>query len=89
MSGKLASGWSVVDEHHLEREYRCGNFREALALTNEIGAMAEEQGHHPDIHLAWGRVKVQVWTHKIDGLTWSDFVFAAKTERIAARAGLA
>jgi 4a-hydroxytetrahydrobiopterin dehydratase len=87
MYEKLESGWAVVDEHHLEKEYRFKNFREALDFTNRVGQMAEEQGHHPDLHLAWGKVKVQVWTHKIDGLTWSDFVFAAKTERIAREAG--
>jgi 4a-hydroxytetrahydrobiopterin dehydratase len=79
----LGHGWRVADGHHLEKEYRFRNFREALAFTNRIGELAEEQGHHPDIHLAWGKVRVTVWTHKIDGLTESDFVFAAKTERLA------
>ena len=83
LHGQLDAGWQVVAEHQLEREFRFGNFREALDFTNRVGAMAEEQGHHPDIHLAWGRVKVVVWTHKIDGLTESDFVFAAKTDRLA------
>ena len=83
LHGQLDAEWQVVDEHHLEKEFRFGNFREALDFTNRVGAMAEEQGHHPDIHLAWGRVKVVVWTHKIDGLTESDFVFAAKTDRLA------
>ncbi|MCA9730031.1 MAG: 4a-hydroxytetrahydrobiopterin dehydratase, partial [Candidatus Eisenbacteria bacterium] len=73
MYEQLASGWAVVDEHHLEKQYLLKNFREALDFTNRIGSIAEEQGHHPDIHLAWGKVKVAVWTHKIDGLTWSDF----------------
>ena len=85
---KLGSGWTIVDEHHLEKEYRFKNFREALDFTNRVGEVAEEQAHHPDLHLAWGKVKVQVWTHKIDGLTWSDFVFAAKTERIARESGV-
>jgi 4a-hydroxytetrahydrobiopterin dehydratase len=79
----LGHGWRVVDGHHLEKEYRFRNFREALAFTNRVGELAEEQGHHPDIHLAWGKVRVTVWTHKIDGLTESDFVFAAKTESLA------
>ena len=77
---QLDGGWSVVDEHHLEKEYRFDDFRQALDFTNRVGEMAEEQDHHPDIFLAWGRVKVTIWTHKIDGLTESDFVFAAKTE---------
>ena len=76
----LGSGWSVVSEHHLEKEYRFKNFREALNFTIKVGELAEAQGHHPDIYLAWGKVKLTVWTHKIDGLTESDFVFAAKAD---------
>ena len=75
--------WKVVEEHHLEGSYRFKNFREALEFTNRVGEMAEEQFHHPDIHLAWGRVRVEIWTHKIDGLTESDFVFAAKCDVLA------
>ena len=74
--------WSVVRGHHLEREYRFKNFREALDFTNKVGELAEREGHHPDIHLAWGRVGIHLWTHKIDGLTESDFVMAAKIERL-------
>jgi 4a-hydroxytetrahydrobiopterin dehydratase len=74
--------WQIVDEHHLERPYRFRNFREALAFTNQVGEMAEEQRHHPDLTLAWGRVGVSIWTHKIDGLTESDFVFAAKCDTL-------
>ena len=59
---------------------------EALAFTQRVGEMAEEQQHHPDLLLAWGRVRVTIWTHKIDGLTESDFVFAAKADRLAADA---
>ena len=81
--GGPASGWRVVDEHHLEKEYRLANFAEALAFVNRIGAMAEEQQHHPDLFLAWGKVRVTIWTHKIDGLTESDFVFAAKCDALA------
>jgi 4a-hydroxytetrahydrobiopterin dehydratase len=79
---ELGGGWQVVDEHHLEKEYRFRNFLEALAFTNRVGEMAEDQSHHPDLFLAWGRVKVTIWTHKIDGLTESDFVFAAKCDRL-------
>ena len=82
LQGELGGGWGVVDGHHLEKEYRFANFAEALAFTNRVGEMAEEQAHHPDIFLAWGRVKVAIWTHKIDGLTESDFVFAAKCDRL-------
>jgi 4a-hydroxytetrahydrobiopterin dehydratase len=79
---RLGGGWKVVDEHHLEKAYRFKNFREALDFTVKVGELAEAQGHHPDIYLAWGRVKLTVWTHKIDGLTESDFVFAAKADRL-------
>ena len=73
--------WRVVEQHHLEKTYRLRNFAAALALVNRIGAVAEEQNHHPDLTLAWGRVGVTIWTHKINGLTESDFVFAAKCDR--------
>ena len=79
---ELGGGWQVVDGHHLEKEYRFKNFLEALAFTNLVGEMAEDQSHHPDIFLAWGRVKVTIWTHKIDGLTESDFVFAARCDAL-------
>jgi 4a-hydroxytetrahydrobiopterin dehydratase len=77
---ELGDAWQVVDEHHLEREYRFDDFRQALDFTSRVGEMAEEQQHHPDILLTWGLVKVTIWTHKIDGLTESDFVFAAKAD---------
>jgi 4a-hydroxytetrahydrobiopterin dehydratase len=79
---RLGGSWRTVDQHHLEKEFPFKDFREALAFTNEIGELAESQGHHPDIHLAWGKVKVTIWTHKIDGLTESDFVLAAKVDRL-------
>jgi 4a-hydroxytetrahydrobiopterin dehydratase len=80
--GPDGNGWRIADEHHLEKEYRFADFREALAFVNRVGAMAEEQRHHPDLHLAWGRVRVEIWTHKIDGLTESDFVFAARCDAL-------
>ena len=79
---ELNSGWRVVNEHHLEREFKFKDFREALDFTNQVGELAESQGHHPDIYLAWGKVKLTLWTHKIDGLTESDFVFAAKVDQL-------
>jgi len=78
----LGGGWRVVDEHHLEKEYRFRNFRDALAFTNRVGELAESQGHHPDIALSWGRVKLVIWTHKIDGLTESDFILAARADKL-------
>ncbi len=79
---KLGNEWSLVDEHHLEKLYRFPDFVSALAFVNRVGALAEEQAHHPDLHLAWGKVRVEIWTHKIDGLTESDFVFAAKADQL-------
>ena len=78
---KLGNGWQVVEEHHLAKEYPFKNFREAMDFTNKVGDIAEAQSHHPDIYLAWGKVKLLVWTHKIDGLTESDFVYAAKADQ--------
>jgi 4a-hydroxytetrahydrobiopterin dehydratase len=71
-----------VGEHHLEKQFAFKDFKQALEFTNKVGAVAEDQGHHPDIALAWGKVGITLWTHKIDGLTESDFVMAAKIESI-------
>jgi len=79
---QLGNGWQVVEEHHLEKEYLFADFCKALSFTNKIGAVAEQEGHHPDILLAYGKVKIQLWTHKIDGLSESDFVMAAKCDEI-------
>ena len=79
---ELHADWQVVDGHHLSRSFRFPNFAEALAFTNRVGALAEEVGHHPDLYLAWGRVRVEIWTHKIDGLHEADFVFAARCDRL-------
>jgi len=79
---QLSHNWNAVNEHHLEKEFTFKNFREALAFTNQVGELAEAQNHHPDIYLAWGKVRITIWTHKIDGLTESDFVLAAKIESL-------
>ncbi|HEY1341766.1 MAG TPA: 4a-hydroxytetrahydrobiopterin dehydratase [Bryobacteraceae bacterium] len=79
------SGWQVVDEHHLLKSYTFPDFQTALDFVNRVGAIAEGEGHHPDIYLTWGKVEIKIWTHKIDGLTESDFILAAKID--AARAG--
>jgi len=78
---KLKNNWKIIKEHHLEKEYSFKNFKEALDFTIKVGELAENQGHHPDIFLAWGKVKLTIWTHKIDGLTESDFIFAAKADK--------
>lgn len=80
LAQKLGGDWRVVNEHHLEKQYAFKNFKEALAFTNAVGEIAEREGHHPDIYLAWGKVGLTIWTHKIDGLTESDFVLAAKAD---------
>jgi len=82
LQAKLGHDWKVIQGHHLEKEFSFKNFREALAFTNQVGELAEAQNHHPDMFLAWGKVKVTIWTHKIDGLTESDFVLAAKIEAL-------
>lgn len=82
LAQQLAGGWLVINQHHLEKEFKFPDFRQALAFTNRVGELAERQNHHPDIYLAWGKVKLTLWTHKIDGLTESDFVFAAKVNQL-------
>ena len=80
---ELDREWQVVDEHHLERTFRFADFRGALAFTNRLGELAEAEQHHPDIHLSWGKVIVDLWTHKIDGLSENDFILAAKADALA------
>ena len=79
---KQVPGWDVVNEHHLQKAFTFPDFQSALNFVNRVGAVAEEQGHHPDIYLAWGKVEITTWTHKIDGLTESDFILAAKIDRL-------
>jgi 4a-hydroxytetrahydrobiopterin dehydratase len=74
--------WKVVDEHHITRTFTFPDFKSALTFVNSIGAVAEDQGHHPDILLTWGKVEITLWTHKINGLTESDFIMAAKIESL-------
>jgi 4a-hydroxytetrahydrobiopterin dehydratase len=77
---KQLVGWEVVQAHHLRKTFEFKDFRDALAFVNRIGALSEEQGHHPDISFGWGHAEVTIWTHKIDGLTESDFILAAKID---------
>lgn len=79
---QLQHGWKVIEEHHLKKEYTFKNFKQALDFTNKVGEIAESEGHHPDIYLAWGKVKITIWTHKINGLSESDFILAAKCDEI-------
>lgn len=75
--------WNVVNQHHLHRAFRFPDFKQALAFVNRVGEVAENEGHHPDILLTWGKAEITLWTHKIDGLTESDFIMAAKIDRLA------
>ena len=74
--------WNVIDEHHLSRSIQFPDFVTALRFVDRVGELAEEQGHHPDIYLTWGRVRIEIWTHKIDGLTESDFILTAKINEL-------
>jgi len=76
-------GWEVVNEHHLRKEYKFEDFKGTQAFVNRVGELAEEQWHHPDICYGWGRAEITIWTHKIDGLTESDFILAAKIDRLS------
>ena len=75
------SDWEVVENHHIQKTFKSDNFSSALDFVNRVGEIAEEQGHHPDLYLAWGKVEVKIWTHKINGLNESDFILAAKIDR--------
>jgi 4a-hydroxytetrahydrobiopterin dehydratase len=79
---KQVPEWGVIQEHHLRRVFAFPDFVSALAFVNKVGDLAEREGHHPDIYLTWGKVEITIWTHKIDGLTESDFVLAAKIDKI-------
>ena len=82
---QLDGEWQVVEGHHLERTLRFDDFMGALEMANKVGELAEEEGHHPDLLVRWGELGVKIWTHKIDGLTESDFILAAKVDRLAER----
>ncbi|HTS65663.1 MAG TPA: 4a-hydroxytetrahydrobiopterin dehydratase [Candidatus Acidoferrales bacterium] len=75
-------GWQVVDGHHLVKTFSFPDFRAALDFVNKAGAIAEAEGHHPDLLLSWGKVEARIWTHKVNGLTESDFILAAKLDQI-------
>jgi 4a-hydroxytetrahydrobiopterin dehydratase len=79
---KLVPEWKAIDDHHLTRTFTFPDFKQALDFVNRVGALAEEQGHHPDVLLAWGKAEITLWTHKINGLTESDFIMAAKIDQV-------
>jgi 4a-hydroxytetrahydrobiopterin dehydratase len=74
--------WEVVNGHHLKRKFTFPDFVSALAFVNRVGEVAEKEGHHPDICLGWGKAEITIWTHAVDGLTESDFILAAKIDKL-------
>jgi 4a-hydroxytetrahydrobiopterin dehydratase len=83
LSHQIGDEWRLVNEHHLERDFEFKDFREALNFTNRVGEIAEEQNHHPDIYLTWGKVGMKLWTHNINGLSENDFILAAKVNEMS------
>jgi 4a-hydroxytetrahydrobiopterin dehydratase len=79
---QLGGGWIIVEDHHLQKDFRFPDFRSALEFVNRVGELADEVNHHPDIRLSWGKVGITLWTHKIGGLSETDFVFAAKVDML-------
>lgn len=79
-------GWTLK-EHSIEREYRFKDFRQAIDFVNEIAKAAEEEGHHPDLFISYNKVRVELWTHKIGGLSNNDFILAARIDRLPVPVG--
>lgn len=77
-------GWDVKGDKRLEKSFKTDDFAQAMRLANAMAEIAEQEGHHPDLLVRWGELKVELWTHKIDGLTESDFILAAKFDRAVA-----
>ena len=75
-------GWEVVEGKKLSKSFRFGNFVEAVDFVNKITPVAEAEGHHPDLVVRWGEVRVELWTHAIGGLSENDFIMAAKIDQI-------
>lgn len=81
MLSQLADGWTVKTQpQRLYKKFSFKNFKQALAFVNKVGDIAEEEGHHPNIHFTWGEAELEIWTHEIDGLTESDYILAAKCD---------
>ena len=79
---KEVKGWKAVKQHHLEKEFKFKNFKEALKFVNKVGSIAEKENHHPNIYFTWGKVRISIWTHAIDGLSENDFILAAKIDHL-------
>ena len=76
--------WRNADNHHLAKTFNFKDFKDALAFVNEIGRIAEEEGHHPNIFLTWGRVEVELYTHSANGITENDFILAELIQSVSA-----
>ena len=82
LTNQLGNDWTVVEGRKLERAFEFDDFVRALAFTNRVGELAEEVNHHPNIELSWGRVKLSISTHTVDGLSETDFIWAARVQRL-------
>lgn len=79
---KINLDWQVNQSGHLIRQFTVGDFKGAMLIAQSVAAVADEQNHHPDLHISWGKCLVELWTHKINGLSEADFVMAAKIDRL-------
>lgn len=79
---ELGPGWHIVDNHHLEKTFEFPDFAAGLAFVNQVGALAEEANHHPDVYLAWGKVRLTLFSHDANSLTGRDFALAAAIDRL-------
>ncbi|HTV42517.1 MAG TPA: 4a-hydroxytetrahydrobiopterin dehydratase [Candidatus Sulfotelmatobacter sp.] len=82
MQSRLKSGWQVLDEQRLEKQFKFPDFAHALKFVNRVGEVADGQNHHPDIYFTWGKARIQIWTHSIQGLSENDFILAAKIDEL-------
>jgi 4a-hydroxytetrahydrobiopterin dehydratase len=85
LAEQLSVEWQVVNGRRLEAEYRFPDFAGALGFTNQVGELAEAEGHHPEVLLGWGKAKIFLWTHAADGLTNNDFILASKISKLVDR----
>ncbi len=83
---ELGAAWSVVNDHHLEKQYTFNSFKEALDFTNRVAQVADSENHHPDIHLSYGKVRLIIWSQVVGGLSQNDFILAAKCDQLVGSA---
>ena len=79
---EIGNGWKINESGHLYKSFKFKDFMSAINYANKIAELAENEAHHPDLTIAWGRCDIEIWTHKINGLTESDFILAAKIDKI-------